>query len=670
MKLDLEKYEMTVKEKKKIRGKFINRELSLIDFDERVLLCAINKDNPLNERLKFLSITDSNLDEMIGVRFAYTYHNQDTEPYKKILKRIKKFKKAQYETYQILKDSLGKNGMKFSKVSDLKKNEKDKLHEVYLNNIFPLLTPISVKRNDVPVLTSCELCIVVNINSGNSEDIVIIPINKNIDKIYQIGNKIVFIEDIIFSYMSETLLINKDIIDKGVFRIIRDASVILSHDTNRFIVDRMSETIKLREHGAPLFLDVTSDTSEKLIDTLMNLFKIPSGHVHNGSKILYYHRFMQPIMDNKESYKKFTPYIYENSNNFYDMFEAISHEDILLHHPYDSYETVVKFIKHAANDKHVLAIKQTLYRVSSIESPIVEALCTAARNGKKVSVLIEIKARFDEENNIKLISKLQSAGATILLGNEWLKTHCKLCVVIREEKNKLRIYSHVATGNYNEKTSQIYTDLSYFTCKQKIGMDLLHIFNILSGHSNPDEKLQKIYYSPITLRKKLIACIDREISLAKKGKKAEIFMKINSLSDRIMADKIYEAADKGVKVYIICRGVCSIVPRKNLFIKSIVGRFLEHSRIYYFKNGSNHEYYISSADLLTRNLDKRVETLISLKDSEVIKQLEWITDVYKSDQANSFIMTKDGEWVKSKGDFSCHDWFIKHTDDMKKIKKG
>ena len=344
---------------------------------------------------------------------------------------------------------------------------------------------------------------------------------------------------------------------------------------------------------------------------------------------------------------------------------------MLLHHPYDSYDTIVKFLEHAANDKDVVAIKQTLYRVSSIDSPIVNALCTAARNGKKVSVLIEIKARFDEENNIKLIKKLQNSGATVLLGVEMLKTHCKMCIVIRREKDKLKLYSHVATGNYNEKTAKIYTDLSYLTSKQKIGNDLLLIFNILTGYSNPDEKLQKIYYAPVTLRNKLLQCIDNEVKFAKKGKKAEIFMKINSLSDEMMAEAIYKAADAGVKIYIICRGVCSIVPRKNIFIKSIVGRYLEHSRIYYFRNGGDGtpEYFISSADLLTRNLDKRVETLISLKDSNVIEKLKWIIQVYKNDDANSFIMNRDGSWKHDKGSFSCHDWFMENIE-TRKAKKS
>lgn len=669
MKLNLDKYEMEFKKKVKVRGTFINRELSLIDFDERVLHCALDKSIPLNERLNFLSITDSNLDEFISVRFANAYHEQDDEPYEKILKRIKSFKKKQNDACKVLREELGKNGIRFVKISDLNKKEKENLYDEYINNIFPLLTPVSIDTVSIPNISSGELCIVVTIMNGNIEEVIMIPIGDEIDKIYQIDNKIVMIEDIITHYMQDTLFINKEIVSIGAFRIIRDASIILSHDTSRFIVDRMSETIRKREHSNPLFLELSSTSPERLTNILMNIFKVPNGHVFTESRFIYYKRFNQTILDSNASYKSFEPFIYENNENYYNMFDAIRHEDILLQHPYDSYDTVVKFIQHAANDKDVVAIKQTLYRVSSIDSPIVNALCTASKNGKKVTVLIEIKARFDEENNIKLISKLQNAGATVILGNEYLKTHCKLCVIIRKEKKKLRIYSHVATGNYNEKTSKLYTDISYFTSKQKIGTDLLHIFNILSGHSNPDEKLQKIYYSPVTLRKQLISCIDREISNAKKGKKAEIFMKINSLSDKIMADKLYEAADKGVKIYIVCRGVCSITPRKNLYIKSIVGRFLEHSRIYYFRNGNNSEYYISSADLLTRNLDKRVETLISLKDSSVVKQLEWIIDVYKNDEKNSFIMDKSGKWEKTKGNFSCHDWFIKHSDDKKKIKK-
>lgn len=671
MKLNLKKYEMEVKDNINIHGKFINRELSLLSFNERVLYYALNTSVPLNERMNFLSITGSNMDEFISVRFPDVYHNKENEPYKEILKGIKKFKDFQNEVFQTkLKPSLEKKGIHFVKISDLSKKEKSYLYKEYIENIFPLLTPFLITSvNKIPCIPSGEVCIIATILNSGKEETVILPIIKEIDLLYQIENKVVLTEDIILHYMKDTLFINKEITSRGVFRIIRDASIILSHDTEKFIVDRMNETLQKREHSKPIFLEITKDSSEKVESILTSIFRIPTGHIYKNSKVIDYKRFNQKLLPEENSYKSFDPFIYENHENYYSLFEAIRNEDILLQHPYDSYDTVVKFIQHASCDKNVIAIKQTLYRVSSIDSPIVKALCDAARNGKKVTVLIEIKARFDEESNIRLVKRLQDSGATVIFGMEYLKTHCKMCVVVRKEKEKLKIYSHIATGNYNEKTARLYTDLSYFTSKYKIGIDLLHIFNILSGYSNPDEKLQKIFYAPINLRKNLIKCIDREIENVKNGKKAEIFMKINSLSDKMMVKKLYEAADKGVKIYIICRGVCSIVPRKNLYIKSIVGRFLEHSRIYYFKNGNNPEYYISSADLLTRNLDKRIEILLSLKDSNVIKSLKAMIDVYKKDEKNSFEMTEKGKWMHKKGDFSCQDWFMKNSDRLIK-KKG
>lgn len=407
-------------------------------------------------------------------------------------------------------------------------------------------------------------------------------------------------------------------------------------------------------------MTIDKKANASLKDLIVNTLQIPKNCVME-SKVVDYTRFMSSILPSLHSYRPFQANGLQDGNEIhYSIFNMLKSEDILLHHPYDDYNTVVKFIEHAAYDPDVLAIKQTLYRVSSYDSPIINALCNAAKNGKHVAVLIEIKARFDELNNIKLISKLKEAGVIVILGLEHLKTHCKMCLVIRDEEGKKKIYSHIGTGNYNEKTSKIYTDLSYFTSKQKIGMDLLNVFNIISGNSAPDEKLQKIAYSPVTLRKTLIKCINREIEHAKKKKKAEIFIKVNSLSDPIMVNKLYEAADAGVEVYIICRSVCSIVPRDNLYVKSIVGRFLEHSRIYYFKNNKSSEYFISSADLLTRNLDKRVETLVSVKDSNVTKKLDWIIKVMKKDERNSFVMRKNGTFSKEKGTFDSHEYMIKN----------
>ena len=661
--LNLETYSANPK-KKKISGKFINRELSWVSFNSRVLYYANDKKVPLNERLKFLAITESNLDEFLSVRFSYAYENQDIEPYKRILDKILDFKRSQKVVWNNMKKYLKeKKDISFVKMKDLNKKEKDKLFDYYQDNIFPLLTPIIINsENYSPNLMSGQLCIGVILEKGNNNILCIIPISNDIDHIIKIDNKrFVLIEDIIKEFANKTLFINETILNISSFRLIKDASFVLSHDNSKFIIDRMKDVLNKRKVSEPIFLEI--EDNKELKNIIMREFNVPNNHVYESDTILKFKRFMQPILSD-EVYKHFEPFEYEKFENCYSLFDALKYEDILLHHPYDSYDTVVRFIEHASMDKHVIAIKQTLYRVSSIDSPIVNALCTAARNGKKVSVLIEIKARFDEENNINLIDKLKDAGVTVLLGTEYLKTHCKMCIVVREENDELKIYSHVGTGNYNEKTATQYTDISYLTSKRKIGIDLLNIFNILSGHSRPDEKLEKISYSPVNLRSTIEKNINREIRNAKKGHKAEIFIKVNSLSDPII-DKLYKAADSGVKVYIITRSICSVLPRKNLYVKSIVGRFLEHSRIYYFYNNKNPEYYISSADLLTRNLDKRIEVLISLKDSNVIEQIKWIIKVFKEDEYNSFELLSDGTWKHLKGSFNAHNYFIENSNTLR-----
>ena len=658
MKLDMESYSMQTDKEIKVKGKFINRELSWIDFNRRVLDCTIGK-IPLNERMNFLGITTSNLDEFLSVRFAYAYHNQKKEPYKEILKEIHHFVREEVNRYHHLCDELKDKGVLITKISKLDKKEIRRIRQTFHSFVFPLLTPIMINNErDLAYINSGDPCIAVVINQNGIDNLVVVPIPKDIDYIYEIGSKVVYVEDVVLNFLNE-LFINKSIKHSGIFRIIKDASICLDHDQNRFIVDRMNEIIQMRKTSDVIFMEIESEMSEELRDMLISKFHIHKSHVHTEKTITDFRRFSKTkLLPDKYSYKPFHPRIFGEAERD-SLLSILDERDILLHHPYDSYETVVRFINHAATDPEVLAIKQTLYRVSSINSPIIKGLCKAAENGKQVTVLVEIKARFDEENNIQLINKLEDSGCRVILGTEYLKTHCKMCVVIRKSFGDYQIYSHIATGNYNEKTSRIYTDISYFTSKTKIGMDLLHVFNILSGISTPDSRLQKIAYSPVTLRKTLVNCIDREIEYAKKGKKAEIFIKVNSISDELMVKKLYEAADKGVDVYIIARGVCSIVPRKNIYIKSIVGRFLEHSRIYHFRNNGNAEYFISSADLLTRNLDRRIEIMLSLKDSNVIKKVQDIIRVLKKDEANSFEMTDKGNYKRIKGDYNSHEEFMK-----------
>lgn len=670
MKLNMDLYEMEQKGSIKSKGKFINRELSWIDFNKRVLYCASDKKQLMNERLNFLGITDSNLNEFIAVRFSYSYNNKKKEPYKDIRNSIKKFIDLQSKCYNDIKHDLKENEkLEITKMSKLDKKEIQKVESIFLSNIFPLITPVCVGiSNDSVNLVNGQLCIACKISQNGNKYLNIIPIDKRIPKLIKLNDKVLLIEDVIIKFLDD-IFINKDIISSGVFKVIKDENVELEHDSSKFLLDRMKDTILKRNLSKPLFLVIRNDCEEDLKYSIMNLYYVPKSHVIDSQMIDYTRFSKEKILSDKNSYKKFTPFQYENKGEHYSLFDALDDEDIMLNHPYDSYETVVKFIEHAAFDPDVLAIKQTLYRVSSYDSPIVNALCNAAKNGKHVAVLIEIKARFDEENNIRIISKLQNAGAIVLLGLEYLKTHCKMCVVIKKTETSNKIYSHIATGNYNEKTAKLYTDISYLTSNQKVGMDLLMVFNILAGISTPDEKMNKLSYSPVTLRKTLLKSIDREIENKKKGKHAEIFMKINSLSDKIMVNKLYEAANKGVKIYIICRGACSLVANENIIIKSVVGRFLEHSRIYYFANNDNPEYYISSADLLTRNLDRRIEILLPIKDNLSIKKLKYIIDMLKKDCKNSFVMVDKGAFVKVSGDFDSHQWMIDHSNDLKAMSK-
>lgn len=667
MKLDLDSYSMQYKNPK-IKGNFIDREISWLSFNNRVLYCANDESIPLNERLKFLAISCSNLDEFISVRYS-TAISEQSEYLKKILEGIKSQMEYQGATYHSLKGELKKNGVILSKIKDLTRTEMDKLKYIYQHDIFPLLTPINIgSTNELPTFYSGQVCIAVIVKQGNIENLILIPVCKTLDKLYQIGNKFIMIEDIIMEFI-RNLCMNKEIVCIGSFKIIKDANISVNHDSSKFLLDRMIATIEKREAANVLFMIVSSDTPKKLRNILVSVFGISKKNVFSKTSVLDYTCFMkQKLLADNFSYQKFDPYQFEVVEETHSLFTTLQNRDILLHHPYDSYDTVVKFIEHAAIDSKVLSIKQTLYRVSSEDSPIVNALCLAARRGKSVTVLIEIKARFDEQQNISLIEKLKKAGVNVLLGLEYLKTHCKMCIVVRQEGKEMVVYSHIGTGNYNEKTATQYTDLSYLTRRQKVGMDLLHIFNILSGVSTPDEKLQRVFYAPVNLRKRLVKNIDREIEYAKKGKRAEIFLKLNSINDQAMINKLYEAANKGVEVYILARGICSIMPTKNLYIKSIVGRFLEHSRIYYFRNGGNPEYYISSADLLTRNLDRRVEILLLVNDTLSIKKLKNIINVFKEDKKNSFRMDENGVYKKLQGDFDCHQWFIDKADKKLKVK--
>lgn len=678
---------LTINSKFKDSSLYINRELSWLEFNKRVLHQAYRKEIPLLERLNFLGITSSNLDEFIMVRFSSILNKvrrEETGPeisgllpeeeFDKVLEGIKTFKTLQEGIYNKLLSKLSKENISICKFKELKNTEKEYVEKLFDKNIFPLLTPVTYDTTkEFPTLKSKHLNMIVSLEDTtnvNLQVISIISIDRGLDRIYKVETrdndeeKYILLEEIIKAFLHK-IFINKTIQYCGTIRILREADIELSHNQDVYIIDRMQQTLIQREFGDVIFMEAQSDIPKNVLKLLTKIFSLDKRTVYKSDTTLDY-TFLSSrfVKDSSLEYDSFTPQYPQELIGEHDMFTAIDTNDIILHHPYESFGPVVKFLEHAANDKNTLAIKQTLYRVSSGDSPIVEALCKAAQNGKQVSVLLEIKARFDEERNISLIEKLKLSGCQLIYGVEELKTHCKFIIVARKTNKGIKLYSHMGTGNYNDKTAKIYTDLSLFTSNNKVGEDLLTIFNMLSGFSEPSSDLNKLYFSPFNIRKKLYALIDNEIKHVKDGKKGQIILKMNSLSDKGIIRKLYEASEAGVRINIICRGICSMKPiNKNIRIRSIVGRYLEHSRIYYFLNNGKPEAFISSADLLTRNLDKRVELLIPLTDNEIKDAIINILDMNLKDNVNSYIMEPNGEYVllDKEDKFNVHEWFMQQA---------
>lgn len=672
-----------------INNKYVNRELSWLYFNQRCLYQTMRKDIPFNERCNFLQITSSNLDEFIAVRFSSVLNkmlsNTDivdisgmnpTTEYFSILESIKTFKDLQNSCYGKLTSKLQKKfNVKLYKFDDLSKDEKSYIGKIFYNKIFPVIVPMNYDTTkEFPEILSGQLSIVVSIEDihmTNFQVISFIPLDNSLDKVYQIPSKsslkFISLEEIIYGFLPK-IYFGKKIKEYGMIKIIRKGDIELNHNEDIYIADRMRQTLLNRKYSQPVFMDVTSNISKDFQKLLLKIFDLDKDNIYINKHSFNYNALTNiHLVD--ESYKKFDPQYPNELLGIHDMFTAIDKSDILLHHPYESYDPVIKFIEHAATDKDVVSIKQTLYRVSSIDSPIVNALCLASENGKNVTVMLEIKARFDEDRNLSMINKLKSSGVKLIYGTEHLKTHCKFVVVIRRHKDKFKIYSHLATGNYNDKTSKIYTDISYFTSSYKIGQDLCSIFNMLSGFSEPNDNIDKLYFAPYNLRKKLMSSIDNEIKNVKNGKSGIISIKVNSISDKDIIDKLYEASRIGVRITIFCRGICSIKPiNNNIVIRSIVGRFLEHSRIFYFFNNDNPNIYISSSDLLTRNLDKRFELLIPVKSEYVKYKLIKILSMYYKDTFNTFEMNRKGVYLKLDGDMNIHDKFMEDAIKSYKLK--
>ena len=653
-----------------------NREDSWISFNERVLSEARDKNIPLFERLKFLSITASNLDEFFMIRVASLKDMVHAGYTKKdiagmtvqaqidlILKRVHNMVDVQYSTYErSLVPMLKQNGLEILAAhEDLTEEQKKYVDRYFDENVYPVLTPMAMDSSrPFPLIRNKTLNIGALISKkGSNEEpqFATVQVPSVLSRIVEIPSgkdnvrTVIHLEQIIERNIGK-LFLNYDVVCAHPYRIMRNADLTIEEDEAADLLKEIQKQLKKRQWGEVIRLEVEEGMEKQLLKILKKEFDIKNDAVFliNGPLDL---TFLMKVygIDGFEKYKekKYIPQPVPALMGTEDIFEAIRKQDILLHHPYMTFDPVVNFVKQAAKDPDVLAIKQTLYRVSG-NSPIIAALAQAAENGKQVSVLVELKARFDEENNIVWAKMLEKAGCHVIYGLLGLKTHSKITLVVRREADGIRRYVHLGTGNYNDSTAKLYTDCGLLTCAEPIGEDATAVFNMLSGYSEP-KNWNKLSLAPLWLRDRFTELIQRETEHARNGGEAHIIAKMNSLCDRDIIALLYEASAAGVKIELIVRGICCLktgIPgvSENITVHSIVGNFLEHARIFYFHNNGMEEYYMGSADWMPRNLDKRVEILFPVEDEKLKTELGHILQIQLDDNVKSHILQPDGSYVK------------------------
>lgn len=648
---------------------FFNRELSWLEFNQRVLDEAKDNTNPLLERLKFLAISSSNLDEFFMVRVGSLYSQiqvgfeekevsglTPSEQIEKILDKVRQMISDQYKTYEHLYDHLGARNIRIFTYDIMNEEQLNFINDYYKNILYPVLTPMVIDSGrPFPLLLNKTLNIgvILKSNKSNQEVFATIQVPSVLDRLVPIpgeeGENFILLEDVIKNHLSE--LFGFEVLSTACYRITKNADLSLNEEGAEDLLETIEESLKQRRWGVELRLEIEETSDNRIINKLEEEFEISKNQIFSikGPIDLTFIDKLHDIKGYNEL--KFEPlkslHIKELKEG--DIFQEISKKDIFLHHPYESFSSVVKLVETAAQDEKVLAIKQTLYRVSG-NSPIIAALSKAAENGKQVTVLVELKARFDEKNNIHWARQLEKAGCHVIYGVIGLKTHSKILLIVRQEKKGIKRYVHLGTGNYNDVTAKFYTDIGILTSKPEYGEDATVIFNMLSGYFKP-ENMNKITIAPYGLRKKLEHLIERETEHAKNGKKAKIIAKMNSLVDKKLMIALYKASQAGVKVKLIVRGICCLKPgikglSENITVRSLVGRYLEHSRIYYFYNEGEEDIYIASADWMYRNLDKRVEAMTVIEDSMIKKELKDMLELYLKDNVKSRILLPDGSYTK------------------------
>lgn len=647
---------------------FYNRELSWLKFNLRVLKEAMVKDTPLLERLKFIAISASNLDEFFMVRVAGLWSNFDSGVEKRdasgmsVHEQLVAISQAAHEQVRTQTKSLialmaemDAVKLHFRRVKDLSELGKDWLEEYYREVVFPVLTPMAVDASrPFPFLANKTLNLAVELIKADGEHSMgLIQVPSVLDRIVEVepeGKRtFVFLEDIIASHCHD-LFKGCHILDMVSFRVTRDSDLDLEEDDSVDLMKEVEESLRKRKRGAAVRLELFKTNNNRIKKFLEENLDVTEMEVYEINGPLDPTCFFKFI-----GMKGMWPWLYEpfvpqrplELPDDSDLFAAIRANDILLHHPYESFDPVVKLVSDAADDPQVLAIKQTLYRVSG-NSPIVAALARAAENGKQVTVLVELKARFDEENNILWARRLEKAGCHVIYGLVGLKTHAKIILIVRKEDNGIKRYLHLGTGNYNDSTAKLYTDLGLMTANDEFGSDASAFFNLLSGYSEPPV-WNKLVMAPLGLREKIYALIDNEIAMVRAGREGHIIAKMNSLIDQPVIQKLYEASAAGVHIDLIVRGICGLRTgiegiSDNITVRSIVGRQLEHSRIFWFANGGEEQLYLSSADWMPRNLNDRVELFFPVETEEHIHRIKALLDLYLRDNVGAHMMQSNGTY--------------------------
>lgn len=657
---------------------YINRELSWMQFNERVLSEAEDLSNPLFERLKFLAISASNLDEFFMVRVA-SLKDMINADYKKldiagmtakeqltaVLDNVHKFVDKQYEIYnnKLLPALLAK-GIMICDANGLSAKDSDYVDRYFDEYVYPVLTPMAVDSSrPFPLIRNKTLNIAALLKKKEGKDDVdfaTVQVPDVLPRVIEIpgngkGNdvrKVVFLEQVIQKNVSK-LFLNYEVLTSAPYRVGRNADLSIDEDEAEDLLKEIEKQIKKRQWGQAIRLEVAKGIDQKLLKLIVEELKVEDNEIYNidGPLDLTFLMKMYKLegFDDLKEHRYKEPQLVPEFAGDDNIFEVISRGDVLMHHPYETFENVVRFVENAAVDPDVLAIKQTLYRVSG-NSPIIAALAKAADNGKQVTVLVELKARFDEENNIVWAKMLEKAGCHVIYGLVGLKTHCKITLVVRREEDGIKRYVHLATGNYNDSTAKQYTDVGLFTCAPAFGEDATAVFNMLSGYSEP-LGWNKLSLAPLWLKDRILDLIKREEEHALAGEPARIIAKMNSICHKEVIAALYKASSAGVKIDLIVRGICCLrtgIPgvSDNITVRSIVGNFLEHSRIFYFENGGTPEFYASSADWMPRNLERRVEILFPVENDRLRKKLWHILDMELRDTEKAHIMNEKGVYVK------------------------